>query len=246
LGLFIPETPTVVEEPPDRPPFADGNPDFEAAKPQPRVWFEILAVLCFTLIPAAWSSIEEFLVLGPNKAPEYSDLRVSIVTVLVTYPLLYFIWIARIPFSRIGIVRPRWSDLAVALALLVFQFGIEGVLHRVLARVGVSSAASTSEGSVVLGRYALHVARRVLGAFYEELATRGYLLTRVWDATGSPLFAVLFSAALFGASHLYQGVQSMILASVMGLIYGLGFVFCRRLAPLVLVHAFWNLVIAGR
>ena len=75
MGLFIPETPRVVEEPPSGPPPIDGTRAADAAKPQPRIWLEILAVLCFTLIPSAWTAIEDFIVLGPNRAPLVCRVR---------------------------------------------------------------------------------------------------------------------------------------------------------------------------
>jgi hypothetical protein len=85
-----------------------------------------------------------------------------------------------------------------------------------------------------------------LAAFCEEVAFRGYVLTRTRDLLGTGRAAVvagvLVSAALFGLIHTEQGVVGVTLATLDGMAYAvLRLRFGTVLAP-VLAHGFINTI----
>jgi len=85
-----------------------------------------------------------------------------------------------------------------------------------------------------------------LAAFGEELAFRGYLLTRLTDVLGSTrgavVVAVLVSSVLFGLLHTQQGVVGVLLTAVDAVAFAvLRFRFGTVWAP-VLAHGFNNTI----
>ena len=85
-----------------------------------------------------------------------------------------------------------------------------------------------------------------LAAFGEELAFRGYLLTRLTDVLGDTrgalVVAVLVSSLLFGLLHTQQGVVGVLLTTVDAIAFAvLRFRFATVWAP-VLAHGFNNTI----
>ena len=83
-----------------------------------------------------------------------------------------------------------------------------------------------------------------LAAFGEEVAYRGYLVTRLTDALGSSrgavVVAVLMSSVLFGLAHTEQGAVGVLLSAIDGLAFAsLRLRFGTVWAP-VLAHGFIN------
>ena len=79
-------------------------------------------------------------------------------------------------------------------------------------------------------------------AFGEEMAFRGYLVTRLNTALGESrlaMFAAIVIAALiFGFGHYYyQGLRGFVMITIVAIVFGLMFVlFKRNLYPVVIVH----------
>ena len=85
----------------------------------------------------------------------------------------------------------------------------------------------------------------VIGGVLEELAFRGYLMTRVRTLLGENFtgttVAVLLSAVPFGIAHMYQDWAGVFSTMIMGLILALLFVRSRyNLLLPMLVHGFAN------
>ena len=92
----------------------------------------------------------------------------------------------------------------------------------------------------------LLVASWTLAAFGEELAFRGYLLTRLTDTMGTSraagVVAVLTSSLLFGLLHTQQGVVGVVLTTLDGVVFALlRFRLGTVWAP-VLAHGFNNTI----
>ena len=78
--------------------------------------------------------------------------------------------------------------------------------------------------------------------FGEELVFRGYILSRWRAMSGSATQAVAVSAILFAIVHAYQGLTGILHAALLGFIYGLAFLYMRRLWPLVIAHALMDFI----
>ena len=84
-----------------------------------------------------------------------------------------------------------------------------------------------------------------VGGILEELTFRGFVIG--W---GTALFGerakvwlVLASAAIFGFSHLYQGLAGMIATGVIGALLGFMYLYCnRKLLPVIIAHSVSNII----
>lgn len=80
-------------------------------------------------------------------------------------------------------------------------------------------------------------------AFGEEIAYRRYILNRVANAAGDSraalLLGLLWSSALFGFAHWYQGPAGVISAAMSGMVYGAAYLLAgRNLWAAILTHGF--------
>jgi membrane protease YdiL (CAAX protease family) len=71
---------------------------------------------------------------------------------------------------------------------------------------------------------------------YEEVLFRGFLLGRLRVLFKSPLPAVVLSAILFAAGHVYQGALGVVQTSVVGLILGALAVARGSIWPCIVAH----------
>lgn len=80
--------------------------------------------------------------------------------------------------------------------------------------------------------------------FCEEIIFRGYLQLQFAAIGDSMLVGALLSAAVFGASHGYEGVARMVLIGIYGLMFGILAWWRKSLRPGMIAHA-WHDAIAG-
>jgi CAAX protease family protein len=80
--------------------------------------------------------------------------------------------------------------------------------------------------------------------FCEEIIFRGYLQRQFAALSKSMLIGVLLSAAVFGASHGYEGVARMLLIGIYGLMFGLLAWRRKSLRPGMMAHA-WHDAFSG-
>src|SRR5919198_1315249 len=80
------------------------------------------------------------------------------------------------------------------------------------------------------------VVRAAQFALLEEAVVVGYLLTRLRQLGLAAPIAIIGSALLRGAYHLYQGIGGFLGNLAMGLFFGWIFVRWRRTWPLVIAH----------
>ena len=80
-----------------------------------------------------------------------------------------------------------------------------------------------------------------LGAIVEELAIRGWLMTRLAEIGGFSaaawIVAAIASSAIFGVAHLYQGVSGVVANALTGVVFAtLYFATGRNLWPCIVAH----------
>lgn len=154
--------------------------------------------------------------------------------------------LASLGLRRVGgwVLVPKM--LAFAAVWSVFQLGVTLPLaERLSGQAQDLSAFDDLQGDV--GMLAgLLVASWVLAAFGEELAYRGYLLTRVREALGGGRAAVvtgvLVSSLLFGIAHTEQGVVGVGVVALDGAAWSVLRLRYDTVWAAVLAHGFNNTI----
>jgi membrane protease YdiL (CAAX protease family) len=158
----------------------------------------------------------------------------------VFVPLLYIMWRSGESFASFGLrhfrpiadsalsVAATLASLAAAWCSMFLFYGLDvGPSHNPVSDVSPLSS---------LADYAILVPAMAANAFAEELAMRSYVITRLNQFGMGGFGAIVVSAVLFGAYHIYQGVGPMLVVTIGGLVLGGLFVLTRRLWPLVFAH----------
>jgi uncharacterized protein len=131
--------------------------------------------------------------------------------------------------------RPRF-DLGSGL-VLTLVIGIPGLLLYLVAyEVGLNVRIAPANLAAVWWAVPVLVLAAAQNALLEEVVGVGYLLTRLRELGWSAAAAVGAHALLRGSYHLYQGIGGFIGNAIMGVIFALFFLRCKRVMPLVVAH----------
>ena len=159
--------------------------------------------------------------------------------------LLFIFWVKFIeknPLSTLGFVKKNWLKyLGWGILLSLLQMGVIALVYQV-----------SGIGSFVLNELSLEPLLFILGLFpfwllqggTEEVATRGWLLTRIAARTNLPL-AIAISSSLFGILHLGNaGVTFLSVLNIIldGVLAGLLFIYTDSIWLVVAQHGTWNYV----
>lgn len=143
--------------------------------------------------------------------------------------------------AGLGLVRIRYVDFAWAFSFLLVSNLILSGLAWVLAQIGLPMPGEIAFliPTENTGRL-LWVLVSFTAGFCEEIAFRGYLMTRLrlLGKFKSWLIPTVVSVLIFGVCHSYQGLPGFILISVYGLMFSLLFIKTRRLWPCIIAHFF--------
>ena len=159
--------------------------------------------------------------------------------------LLFIFWVKFIeknPLSTLGFVKRNWLKyLGWGILLSLLQMGVIALVYQV---GGI--------GSFELNELSLEPILFILGLFpfwllqggTEEVATRGWLLTRIAARTNLPL-AIAISSSLFGFLHLgNSGVTFLSVLNIIldGVLAGLLLIYTNSIWLVVAQHGTWNYV----
>lgn len=159
--------------------------------------------------------------------------------------ILFIFWVKFIeknPLSTLGFVKKNWLKyLAWGILLSLLQMGVIALVYQV---GGI--------GTFELNELSLEPILFILGLFpfwllqggTEEVATRGWLLTRIAARANLPL-AIAISSSLFGILHL--GNSRVTFLSVLnivldGVLAGLLLIYTDSIWLVVAQHGTWNYV----
>ena len=158
---------------------------------------------------------------------------------------LFIFWVKVIEknaLSSLGFVKRNWLKyLAWGILLSLVQMGVIALVYQV-----------SGIGSFELNELSLEPILFILGLFpfwllqggTEEVATRGWLLTRIASRTNLPL-AIAISSSLFGFLHLgNSGVTFLSVLNIVldGVLAGLLLVYTDSIWLVVAQHGTWNYV----
>lgn len=152
-------------------------------------------------------------------------------------------------WSAMGFTRPAsWRRIVVialtaaGVRILLGQFIIEPVTGFFWPPPSAPALANEITGNVRIALLALLLVW-TFAAFGEEIAYRGYLLTRAADigkrSTMAYWLGIVLVSILFGYGHYYKGTSGIIDSGIAGLILGAAYMVAgRNLWACVLTHGF--------
>jgi len=150
--------------------------------------------------------------------------------------------------ASIGFNASWMAKRAKGLAIVLVVFGIAAVLMPSIYYGDdvPSTMGSHPLGPVTVGQRLFWIVMAVTAGFAEEVAYRGYAITRLRRITNLPIAIVLSIAAfafMHGPSVFIPELASLYVIS--GLAFSVAFILLksRRLELLILVHAFLDLVL---
>ena len=159
--------------------------------------------------------------------------------------LLFIFWVKFIeknPLSTLGFVKKNWLKyLGWGILISLLQMGVIALVYQV-----------SGIGSFELNELSLEPILFILGLFpfwllqggTEEVATRGWLLTRIAARANLPL-AIAISSSLFGILHLgNSGVTFLSVLNIVldGVLAGLLLIYTDSIWLVVAQHGTWNYV----
>ena len=162
------------------------------------------------------------------------------------------------PWSTFGLGKFRpLMDMFIGLAVFCAMLYIYGVgmdiLRAVLDSIFDPNKVrqlfehTTRSFRPVEGReVAMGIVTMICVAVSEELVMRGYLIPRLKQLLRWTWCSVLVSAVIFAAFHWFQGVRGVWGSFVIGVVFGVVFVYARRIWPLVITHALLNIMVMLR
>jgi uncharacterized protein len=152
-------------------------------------------------------------------------------------------------WSAMGFKRPpSWRRIflialaAAALRIVLGQFVIEPMSGVFWPKPNAPALANEITGNVKIALVALLLVW-TFAAFGEEIAYRGYLLTRAADigrrSAAAYWIGIVLVSILFGYGHYYKGASGVIDSGVAGLILGTAYMLAgRNLWACILAHGF--------
>ncbi len=138
-----------------------------------------------------------------------------------------------------GPARAWWRDVGIGIGLAAC-IGLPGLaLYAVGRALGQTVRIDTSGLPDAWWAATILLISAAVAGVLEETIVVGYLLTRLKDLGWGVPAAIIASALLRGAYHLYQGWPMALGNVVMGLVFAWWFHRTGRLAPLIIAH--WTL-----
>ncbi len=145
--------------------------------------------------------------------------------------------------AGIGLRRIRLLDFGWAFAFLLAAFAVMSGVEWVLGQIGLPLS---GEVGVLIPKdpfgKVVWVAVAATAGFCEEVAFRGYLMTRLrlLGRMNSWILPTILSTVAFAACHSYQGWSGFIAIVIYGVLFSLLFIRTGSLWPAVIAHFLWD------
>ena len=185
-----------------------------------------------------------FIVIGHN----VFHLVPNEVPILVVLSLLS-VWLRKGGWSALGLKRPAsWIRIlqialaAAALRILLGQLVVDPLTARFWPPSTAPAPAEEIAGNLISALQWLLIVW-TFAAFGEEIAYRGYLLTRAadlgWRSPAAYWVGMVLVSILFGYGHYYKGPAGVVDSGVAGLVLGAAYLLSgRNLWVSILAHGF--------
>ncbi len=147
------------------------------------------------------------------------------------------------------LVGQRWKnwkevafDVGLCVPFLLVWTGTAWLLHRVMGPSSAKSIETMLPRSVT--EILLWIVVSVSAGICEEIVFRGYFQRQFAAYTKSISAAVVLQGIVFGVGHAYQGLQQVVIISILGMLYGVLAVWRRNLRVNMMAHA-WTDIWSG-
>jgi len=191
-------------------------------------------------------------------------LSLYITTMIVQWTMVVIIWLGNHwrGLRLRDLVGGKWKspedvllDVGIAAGFWIVALGVLAGVRLALGQLSFNSAKNMEQAKEMvrtldfltphgLRELIFFTAVAITAGFCEELIFRGYLQKQFHAASGNALVGIVAQALLFGASHGYQGVKSMLVIGVFGALFGALAFWRRSLRPGMITHA-WQDFLAG-
>lgn len=157
------------------------------------------------------------------------------------------VYLEKTGLRGLGLKRIRSVDFAWGGAFFLAALLILSGIAWLLAQIGLELPGETAFliPTDPVGRVVWVLVSFTAG-FCEEVAFRGYLMTRIrlLFKSQSWILPTFISSVLFGACHAYQGLAGMILITVYGIMFALLYIRTGSLWPCIIAHFFQDVMYA--
>lgn len=217
-----------------------GNKDFRRSK---ATWIALfLLLIVYPVFSVAFAGDPEDLKLLLDDTVLLFTLIATIMMQWMMFLLLYVASYREQTFLRgLGLTSFRAVDIAWAVTFLLVANLILSGLAWVLAQFGMPMPGEIAFliPQDTTGRI-VWVGVSATAGFCEEIAFRGYLMTRlrILGKTKTWLIPVVVSSLTFGILHAYQSLPGVIILSVYGAMFALLYIRTRSLWPCIIAHFF--------
>jgi membrane protease YdiL (CAAX protease family) len=181
------------------------------------------------------TSIDE---LGPAIGVSLFDMFLSWTPVLV---VAYRLRRSGEGFAAIGLRRFDGRDAGTGIALSVGSWVLVFVLSIVFSHLGSREVDFLPKALPLWFRVIDALTIAFTAGITEEVVVRGYAQTRLEQLRAPTALILLLPTSLWALLHLYEGVGPMVIILCLGLAYAVYFQLTRRLWPLVIAHAVFDL-----
>jgi membrane protease YdiL (CAAX protease family) len=147
--------------------------------------------------------------------------------------------------DAIAVVPLAAGAFAVSIATGLAVSVVTAAFHSKLAEQEATARSAVLLDLVGGTPIASFVVAMIVTAAFEEVVFRGFLLPRLRLATGSWGIAIAVSSMAFGVGHFYEGRVAVLQTTALGVFFSLAFLRRRRLLPVVLAHALFNVAVFG-
>lgn len=149
-------------------------------------------------------------------------------------------------FSELGLGR---SDISRSNILAGVIFFVGAWLVMIILRNVISGSGYAPENDLIrilpvtAGERTIWVFLAAGAALSEEIAFRGYVISRVRKAAGSYWIGAVLGSAAFSAGHLYQGPAGVLLIFIYGMLFSGLYVARKSVVPCIVAHFLQDLTV---
>jgi membrane protease YdiL (CAAX protease family) len=184
---------------------------------------------------------------GPNAVPHNTTERYlfGIFQEAIALLLLAYVLSRRsLRFKDLGL---RWRLKEVGVGLLVAgisyaAYALGSILvHLIHFAIYGAQAQTLNSRDFFAHPPAAVIPFVLLNPFFEELIVRAYLMTEVWELTGSSVLAIAVSIVVQFSYHLYYGWAAAISLSFQFLVFALYYARSRSILPVIVAHGLFDI-----